>query len=458
MANLPPVFAAGALYDNLLQAALRQFFDRATFESEPIPSMSSDGRLGIDTTEDPSALSIRWFGFRHILRVSKQLPFTKDEVKLARAIGAVLAARYRAIFDPVMMAQRGDLFRGLIEDRYVGAFLDSDLHRIEAAESRADHIASAIEVLRVAALSSYENRPISSGILMLTGDTDPCRPGQGLPHGAYRYTGAVTSTKSFYRLCNGVDTVFLVDRGDVVLDIIDISRWAAQVGGTEALNVPCAQDYRSHALATRQGGHVCLVLSPAHEIKVFAGGVQKFSFRHGAWHLLDVEAKYARWLAAVGDAALAERLFQTALNLSDAREGALFVVLRDPDRAVPQLVAPSDRLRPDGDTPVVVGEGPRSSRRELLYLLANRNVTSLDPTVLFAVARMDGATVVDTSGQLLAVGAILLHPPEPAVHSAWVAEGARTTAAQAASRYGPVLKVSEDGVITMYDREKIWDV
>ena len=32
--SLPPVFAASALYDNLLQAALRQFFGRATFETE----------------------------------------------------------------------------------------------------------------------------------------------------------------------------------------------------------------------------------------------------------------------------------------------------------------------------------------------------------------------------------------------------------------------------------------
>ena len=38
--SLPPVFAASALYDNLLQAALRQFFSRATFETEP-----RDGRL-----------------------------------------------------------------------------------------------------------------------------------------------------------------------------------------------------------------------------------------------------------------------------------------------------------------------------------------------------------------------------------------------------------------------------
>ena len=80
MANLPPMFAAGALYDSLLQAALRQFFERATFETEPIPSVSSDGRLGIETTRDPCVLAVRWFGFRHLLRAPAHQPFTPDEV------------------------------------------------------------------------------------------------------------------------------------------------------------------------------------------------------------------------------------------------------------------------------------------------------------------------------------------------------------------------------------------
>src|SRR3954449_9556322 len=140
---LPPVFAASALYDNLLQGALRQFFDRATFETEPIPSLSSDGRLAIEPTRDPSVLSVRWFGTRHVLHVPASRPFTSHEVRLARAIGAVLAARYRAIFDPKQMLERGDLFRGAIEDRYIAAFLDvatSD----EPSHSRADLIATAI--------------------------------------------------------------------------------------------------------------------------------------------------------------------------------------------------------------------------------------------------------------------------------------------------------------------------
>ena len=105
--SLPPVFAASALYDNLLQAALRQFFGRATFETEPIPSLSSDGRLAIEPTNNPSVLTIRWFGSRHVLHVPAKRPFTKHEVRLARALGAVLASRYRAIFDPQADAGAG---------------------------------------------------------------------------------------------------------------------------------------------------------------------------------------------------------------------------------------------------------------------------------------------------------------------------------------------------------------
>src|SRR5918999_6593623 len=143
--SLPPVFAASALYDSLLQTALRQFFGRATFETEPIPSLSSDGRLAIEPTSDPSVLSIRWFGSRHVLHVPARRPFTPHEVRLARAIGTVLAARYRAIFDPKQMLERGDLFRGAIEDRYIGAFL-VDAVSGDSKEAQADVIANALEV------------------------------------------------------------------------------------------------------------------------------------------------------------------------------------------------------------------------------------------------------------------------------------------------------------------------
>ena len=447
--SLPPVFAASALYDNLLQGALRQFFGRATFETEPIPSLSSDGRLSIEPTTDPSVLSIRWFGSRHVLHVPARRPFTAHEVRLAKAIGTVLAMRYRAIFDPKQMLDRGDLFRGAIEDRYVGAFLDAVVPG-DPSQARADLAATAIEVLRVAALSSYENRSISSGVLLLEGDTDPIRTSVTTPGIEYRYSPALTGIKSFYRLCDGLQTLFLVNRSGAVLDIVEVGRYAEQV----PLEVPCSVQYRSHALATVGNRNIAIVLSPTHEIKVFAEGAQVFSFRNAKWHLLDIQAKYDMWAAAVGARELADRLFQTALDLADMREGALFVVLKNVEQSLPLLVAPGDQLDTMRDSTTDV-----PSRLQLMHMLRGRTATDLDPAVLAGLARTDGATVMDGTGRLLAVGAILLHPEPPAPHSQLAVEGARTTAAMAAGRYGAVLKVSEDGLITFYDeQERIWDI
>jgi hypothetical protein len=452
--SVPPALAVGALYDSVLQSALRQFFERASLDTEATPSLSSDGRLSIEPSANPAALIIRWFGTRYTLRVPGRWAFTAHEVRLAQAIGAVLAARYSAILNPRIIAERNDLFSGMIEDRYVGSFLDHRPYAIEAREARADRIASVIELLRVAALSSYESRPISTGVLLLGTSIDPCRPEVPLPAGAPTYTESTTAIKSLFRLADGVRTVFLANSEGRLLDIIDIERWGSQVSRHQTLQVPCAENYQPHARATLQQGHVCAVLSPSREIKIFAEGAEIFTFRGAAWHLLDLQAKYKLWAESVGDDALAMRIFQTALDLADAREGALFVVLRDTAGAVEKLVAPADRL--DVPHPGSGRQGP-PSRRDLLDLLEGRSLTDLDPNVLAALASLDGAIIVDRNARLLAAGAILRHPPSAELE-AGVVEGARTTAALAASRFGPVLKVSEDGIITFFDGERVWDI
>lgn len=453
--SLPPAVAVSALYDRLLQSALRQFFSRATLQLEPAEAVSTDGRFDTELMS-PSVLAIRWFGTRYTLRVNERWPFTAHEVRFAVAIGAVLSARYRAILHARIVAERGDLFRGAIEDRYVGAFLDPAFYALNAREARADRIAAVIELLRVAALSSYENRAISTGVMLLGTTDDPCRPEVPARSWSPTYSESLTSIKSFYRLADGVRTVFLAAADGRLLDIIDVERWSREACHDMALDAPCAKTYQPHARATLRHGHVCAVLSPSREIKVFAEGAQIFAFRGASWHLLDLAAKYRLWADAVGNDPLAERLFQTALDLADARDGALFVVVRDPNGAVSRLVARADRLDVPWINPAASPEAP--SRRDLLHLLEGRSATDLDPTVLSALASLDGAIVVERSGRLLAAGAILRHPPLDDGVEGEAIEGARTTAAVAASRYGPVLKVSEDGIITFFDGGRIWDV
>jgi hypothetical protein len=457
--NLPPALAVGALYDSFLQAALQQFFERATFGSEPILSASSDGRLAIEPTDDPSVLFIRWFGTRYGLSVPPRRPFTGHEIRLARSIGSVLAARYHAILNPKAMIERGELFRGAIEDRYVGAFADGRPYPMGAGETRADRVASAIEVLRVAALSSYENRPISSGVLILGSERDPVAPERPPMEPAVQYSQSLTGVKSFFRLVDGLRTLFLVGRDGRLLDIVDVRQWASVAVGNAVLPAPCPVAYEAHARATLLGGHLSVVLSPSHEIKVFAEGSQVLAFRHAQWHLLDLQAKFDIWVDAVGSLPLAQRLFQSALELADARQGALFVVLRDPSVSARELIAMADRIdAPVSEAPRPVGAAP--TRRDLLNLVTGRSVTELDASVLAALASLDGATVTDVNGNLLAAGAILRHSIDStsADYEPVIIEGARTTAAMAASRFGPVLKVSEDGLISFYDGTKVWDI
>jgi hypothetical protein len=309
-------------------------------------------------------------------------------------------------------------------------------------------------MLRVAALSSYENRPISTGVLLLGTSADPVHPGVPPTSVVMSYTESLARIKSFFRLAEGVHTLFLASAEGRLLNIIDIRRWAS--GARQ--NSLTARPFQPHARATAQHGHVCAVLSPSREIKIFAEGTEMFTFRGAAWHLVDAQAKYRLWADAVGDEALASRLFQTARDLSEAREGALFVVVREPDVAVPQLVSPTDRL----DLPIreldTRNGSEEPSRRHLLHLLERRTITDLDPSVFMSLAALDGATVTDRFGRLLAAGAILRHPPSEQLDAGGGVEGARTTAAMAASQFGPVLKVSEDGIITFYDRERVWDI
>jgi hypothetical protein len=454
--STPPALALNAFYESILQAALRQFFRRASLAIEPGGAQTSEGQLAIEPSVEPQTLCLSWGGTRYTLRMPGRVTFTPHQIRMARAIVAVIRARYRATLNPELAAERGELFRGPIEDRYVGAFFDERPYA-GTQEGAVDRIASIIELLRGAALSTYENRPISTGVLLLGGDYDPCRP--ELPNAPARPPSnmeALTSIKSLYRLADGIRTIFLADSKGRLLDIIDIDRWGRQLCPDQILDVPGATTYQAHARATLEQRSVCVVLSPSRDIKVFAEGAEVFSFHSAAWHLLDLKAKYELWADAVGNAALALRLFQLALDLADSREGALFAILRDPAESAPQLVAPADRLDVPFQTDLPGSE--TVSRRDVLHLLEGRTVTDLDLSVLSTLASLDGAIIVDREGRLLAAGAILRHPPLEQFGNGGFIEGARTTAAMAASRFGPVLKVSEDGEITFYDRERVWDI
>jgi hypothetical protein len=371
---------------------------------------------------------------------------------MVRALGAVLSLRYHNLFQ-IAHSARLELFRGGSEDHYVAAFVEPEAY--DPSSTWPSRIASTIHTLRTAALSTYENRRVSTGALLLGPGHAP-RP---VAADALRYGAELTSLKSVHKLCDGRRTLFLVDQQGRLAEIIDIERWASEVPDGDGPDVPCSRTFAAHARATRASGDVCVVLSPNGEIKLFAEGSQAFSFANGRWRILDPSAKFALWGGAVGRPKLARVIFQAALDLAEARQGGLFVVVDRPLEAVGRLLAPSDLVASDASSaPPELTPGDPLAKRALHYLARDRVVTDLDPPVLEALAGLDGATVVDRNGRLLAFGAILRHDAT-ALLVPTPAEGARTTAALVASRFGAVLKVSEDGVVSCFLRgARAWDL
>lgn len=190
--------------------------------------------------------------------------------------------------------------------------------------------------------STYENRRISTGALLFARYPDPCHEPPVTPVGALRYSPALTSIRSFYRLCDGLQTLALVDQNGFLAEIVDVEEWASSFSETK-LSVPTPGKYETHARATLCGGHVAMILTPNGEMKIFADGVQVFNFLDGRWRLTDAQRKYDLWTAAIGNVELAERLFAAALNLAEDRRGGLLVVLEDPAMA-PELISRSDLL------------------------------------------------------------------------------------------------------------------
>ena len=267
----PPVAAASrvvGLYQMLMRRSIEHFFPHAVLEPAGDRSF-----IGLDARargrnyvveEDPSGVGveIELFQTRYLLTPGSPVPFLESERRLIESTMRVLDRRFRVLYDPESVV-REETYQYAVEDQVLAEFLDTP---------GSGRIAAAIEALRVAALSSYENRRVSSGALLLGTEEDPAYPGRVNPPGAPRYNVRLSAIKSFHRICDGLRTVYVVDSAGDLAWAVDMERWAERVQGSEPVEVPCPRAYLSHAKATRAGGHVVLVLTPSQEIKAFANG------------------------------------------------------------------------------------------------------------------------------------------------------------------------------------------
>ncbi len=441
------VTAVEALYSELFERGIAYFLPHC--ETELVRESDGSAPELQVTGLTKSLLEVRWLGTRYMVHSPIQ-PFTVDQWRMITSISTVLASRLRVLIQQGVTPAAFNLFGGIDEDRYVSAFLDPTTYKLAPDRTR-DRFGDALEVLRSAAATVYEGGRVSTGALMLGREHDGYHHLPAAPPEAVRYAPPLTAVRSFYHLCDGQNTIAVVDLEGRLAEISDIWEWCAPLQSVE-LPVPSAKVYEPHARATLAGGHICLLLTANNAIRVLMNGVRVLQYSDGRWYLTDIMQKYKRWRAAVANEPLAKWLFQAALNVAEHRCGSVFVVLDDPGVAR-ALVAPGCLLE---DQPL-----PHASeevtKEHLHYLLRNKSALDMPTNVLESIACIDGSVILDRTGRILAFGAIIRNlstgtPIPPA-------EGGRTVAAMGASRFGKVLKISEDGPITFFeDGRAVWSI
>jgi hypothetical protein len=185
-------------------------------------------------------------------------------------------------------------------------------------------------------------------------------------------------------------------------------------------------------------GAFAVKVNEASEIEVMINPDKLLVRRKGVWAIFDPDI-IRSFLKGSIDAASVDDLLWTVYALSKIRHGTVILVYNGTSRQLGNLKKG------------YVG-GDDAIGRFLFSRVKSRHITELKRTgTLLRILASDGMTVFNPTGKLQETGFIIdtSHAHEV------VTGGGRTTAASAASFFGKVIKVSQDGPIELYQDGKL---
>jgi hypothetical protein len=338
------------------------------------------------------------------------------------------------------------LYGGFRQEGYVAQFrtaLLSSIMDITVARSlRVDHnkgfwpIQQLIQLLKSLSYQKYEGKPATTGVIIHR--TTPAELRSVMKQRKHTLV-PLKSSQSIapgffdnpltYRFIDGTNLFFLAGIQLQVNGIVTLS-------GTALLNEVERQTQRElFSIIRRCGaGAFAVTVNEASDIEVLTSPARIMVRRKGMWSIFDPDI-FRAFLADSIEPAAAEDLIWTLYALSKMRYGTVVMVYGGSGRKLAGLKKGA-----------VGGADPIG--RLLIERVKKRSVGELKQSgTLLRILSSDGITVFSSKGKLVDTGFIIdtSHARE------MVAGGGRTTAACAASHFGKVIKVSQDGPIELYE-------
>lgn len=227
----------------------------------------------------------------------------------------------------------------------------------------------------------------------------------------------------FASISNGLNDCILFDSGLNIISHNDLS-----VNVTDELFTPC----RLTGLCEASDNAVVLALTRANEILIFADKSLSFAKRNGKWTKYNHDTTIEQLIE--GTKELRKNMYLSALDVSFTKTGGLIACIdkTNVDKA-------TDLFKDD-----LLYNSPQEGRKAVYnQLVAGKKFQDLSRTLRMELLAIDGAMIIDSDGNILAIGSIVKL-------DGGSSSGGRKAATVALSKYGTAIKISNDSYIEGY--------
>lgn len=409
-------------FRRIVKRLLFPLFPGTTFTKGPAYYTSPKGEYKKSVTQivTPTVLSLRCNKDpKKSVRITRPQAFSKDEL----GITEVFLECTGRIYDDWNKPYRPDTMASSMTDM------------VTCALGKNPFIREVVSALSSWSQQTYEGVPISFSI-----GIDP------------KATCPDPSIK-FYEILDEDFLKVLSNGYDTLLVFSDEGKLAehCSIGDSDpdqnADKIYCPFRFRHIAAWTDDSNRVAITLNRNGEVLVYKSGRLLFAKRRGDWryfaHVPVIKHLTKDGLPRKSSPALRTAIYLAALDAAFAKTGAcLGVSVASEVVECKKLIIPPERFGADA-------QDESSKRKTLEIIVAGRKFQEIGRQLRLELLSIDGATVIDTKGNILAIGAILK------VSGSATTGGGRQAAAETLAKHGLGIKISNDGYIRIINRKKV---
>lgn len=245
-------------------------------------------------------------------------------------------------------------------------------------------------------------------------------------------------TEDFFApLSNSVESGILISAQGALLEYVDFLQTEVENNSYSPLRFIAVANYAEEE-------KVCFTLTNNGEVLIFKNQKLFFSKRNGGWSYYNHDSTVR--IMAGSSTAVKRAMYETILDVSFARTGGCLaaVPLANEKNLIKEGGRSADSTIKCDD---LLAEPSSVKSRAISRLVRGRKFQHISRTMRKELVGIDGATILNYRGEILAVGAIIKI-------SGGSTGGGRLAATETLAPHGTAIKISADGMVKAFNAVK----